>query len=458
MESYLIYPTKKHNRPAPPTKIYLHALDLMGPIDIRNNRIFHRPSSNIAFKDIVEKLKSSLAEALELYPPAAGLVKPDENGKVYIAIDPQNFSGTPFLVDVKATPFVTESAHLSPRTGILPPETSTLAVKVTQFSCGSIAVATSIHHQVTDLRGFLDLLEVWAQLNRGEQIDYTKIPDDFTRTPNRFFSGLMEKARAGPTTIAPPGFVLHDKPPTNPLTYLQTPSEITNWVMTQTAVEQLKAHVSPTKEDQWISSGDAVAALLWGAITRARSKAQVARMNPDSPIETILCAADGRERDPHGKMPKGKYFGNFNPLFSCTAPHLDLLEEGSEGGAITRVALQIRTAVKEQLSPEALAAKLAFFENPQNLEPGGRIALGVADFIMTNWCHIDLKGPKLDFGWGEAFYASPGLCTGYVAGCALLTQDKTTGVIQILLTVEAPAADNLKNDTVMNKYATLIKT
>jgi hypothetical protein len=37
----------------------------------------------------------------------------------------------------------------------------------------------------------------------------------------------------------------------------------------------------------------------------------------------------------------------------------------------------------------------------------------------------------------------------------VLTQDKTTGEIHILLTVDVPAAEILKNDPVMNKYATL---
>ena len=132
MQSHIVYPTKKHNQPAPPAKIYLHGLD-SHPTDIRNHRVFHRPSSNVAFKDVIRKLKSSLAEALELYPPAAGLVEADENGKIHIAINPQNHQGTPFLTDIKEIPFVTGSAELSPRMEkILPPGTSTLAVKVTQ--------------------------------------------------------------------------------------------------------------------------------------------------------------------------------------------------------------------------------------------------------------------------------------------------------------------------------------
>jgi hypothetical protein len=95
----------------------------------------------------------------------------------------------------------------------------------------------------------------------------------------------------------------------------------------------------------------------------------VARINPDSSFDNLSNTADGRTRDPHNEMSKVKYFGNFNPSVLSTVSRSDLL--GGDEEAITRVALQIRTALNEQLSPEGIAAKLAFFENPQNLEPTG---------------------------------------------------------------------------------------
>ena len=121
IETYTIYPTTKYNRPPPPTTITLHGLDLLSaPIHILNHRFFRRPTDTIT--NVIDKLKSSLAEALELYPPVAGIVRIDEN-----------ISGTPFLVEIRDTPFVGDSEDLSPRTVVLlPPLSSTLAVKVTQ--------------------------------------------------------------------------------------------------------------------------------------------------------------------------------------------------------------------------------------------------------------------------------------------------------------------------------------
>jgi hypothetical protein len=132
IETYTIFPTNKYNRPAPPATITLHGLDLLSPpLQIRNHRFYRCPTST--FSEAVDELKSSLAEALELYLPVAGTVVVKENGEVYIATDAANILGTPFLVDVKDTPYTVDGVDLSPRSDImLPPLSSSLAVKVTQ--------------------------------------------------------------------------------------------------------------------------------------------------------------------------------------------------------------------------------------------------------------------------------------------------------------------------------------
>jgi hypothetical protein len=137
VETYTIHPTtNKYNRPPPPSTIALHGMDLIGaPIDIHNHRFFHSPPSHLisTTTDVIDKLKSSLAEALELYPPVAGTVRANEKGELYIDMDAENRLGTPFLVEMKDTPYAGDTEDLSPRLFmLLPPSSSTLAVKVTQ--------------------------------------------------------------------------------------------------------------------------------------------------------------------------------------------------------------------------------------------------------------------------------------------------------------------------------------
>lgn len=128
-----IHPTQKHNRPPAPSKIPLHGLDLLSaPIQIHNHRFYHCPKDH---SKVIDKLKTSLAEALELYPTVAGVVTNDDKGDTYIATDNKTV-GTPFMVERKDIPFDgKDSEDLSPRTEqILAPGSSSLAVKITQVS------------------------------------------------------------------------------------------------------------------------------------------------------------------------------------------------------------------------------------------------------------------------------------------------------------------------------------
>lgn len=128
----MVLPTAKHNRPQPPRVIPLHGLDSMiPPIHTEIRHFFHAPKDS--FHHVVNKLKVSLAEALEIYFPVAGTVLVNEEAERWIAADPANFEGTPFIVEIKDFPFEHETEELSPREGIfLPPGSATFAVKLSQ--------------------------------------------------------------------------------------------------------------------------------------------------------------------------------------------------------------------------------------------------------------------------------------------------------------------------------------
>jgi len=211
------------------------------------------------------------------------------------------------------------------------------------------------------------------------------------------------------------------------------------------------------KAGHWISSGDALAAVLTGTITRARQGAGVPRLkgrsSVESDVETVAMAADGRDRAPKGDMAGGHYLGNFNNLWGLDISRSDLMTPTAESAG--RVALAIRTNLNIQLSPESIAKRIAFFDQPEINNPPGRVAWS-ADVVLTNWCRFDLKGPKLDFGWGKPFVATSGGATVLPPGYCLMTQDKETGDVFVLMTVEREGEANLKSDPLMIKYATLL--
>lgn len=304
------------------------------------------------------------------------------------------------------------------------------------------------------MRGTLDFLELWALISRGEPIDFNHIPDDWTHTPGRFFQGLTTAS----APKAPLPFFLLDKPALGPPAYLLVPSAVTFWKLTSQDVKRLKKDLSPSDATgAWISSGDALASLVCGVITRARQEASVPRLEgrstKEEPHEQVALAADGRDRAPKNDMAGGHYFGNFNPLWNATVSRSDLLSVSP--ASASRVALAIRTALTKELSPKAIGYKISFFEDPHNQQPPGRISWS-ADLILTNWCKNDLKGPKLDFGWGKPFHATSGRGGSLPPGYCLMTHDYDTGDTTVLMTVEEKGVDALKSDSLLNQYATQI--
>jgi len=148
------------------------------------------------------------------------------------------------------------------------------------------------------------------------------------------------------------------------------------------------------------------------------------------------------------------YFGNFNVLITFPALRSDLLLPTSDAGS--RVALRVRESISEQLRAEEIAHKIAFYEAPENAKPVGRI-IWFGDVIMTNWCKFDLAGPELDMGrgMGKPSHATAGGDV-YPPGYVRMLQDKTSGDIVILVTVEVPAAEYLQSDPLLKRYGTLV--
>ncbi|ORX78466.1 hypothetical protein K493DRAFT_362931 [Basidiobolus meristosporus CBS 931.73] len=459
VETCTIKPTSKYNRSPSASTITLHGLDLISaPVHISNHRFFHRPE-HLKEQDVVDTLKSSLAEALELYPPVAGTVRANEKGELYVALDAE---GAAFQVDRRDSPFTGDAEDLSPRPVVfLPTPSSALAVKVTQFSCGTVAVASSLHHYISDLRGFLDFLEVWSKIARGKSIDLQAIPEDWAHTPGRFFAedGNSLKAETSPPA-APKGYQV--MPSVSTEMPVITPAAVLKWRISASALANLKKDLTDAlteSSDAWISTGDALTALLWSVITRARESAKIprtqgfGRSSVESGTETVAMAADGRERAPNKNMSGGRYLGNFNLLFMTTVSRDDLMS--SDAKSTSRVALAIRSSLNEQLSPEAIKNRIRYMEAPENTQPPGRI-FWTADVVFTNWCMFDLLGEDMDFGWGTPFEATGGegvLPAGYVC----LLQNKSTGDVTVISTVEKEGLHAMQTDALMNKYATLVK-
>lgn len=133
-----------------------------------------------------------------------------------------------------------------------------------------------------------------------------------------------------------------------------------------------------------ISTNDAITALLWRCVTRAR--------NIDTNSTMLGMATNGRSRiDPPLSV---NFSGNANfYATSVASAGTDLCNESLHASAV-----RVRTAV-DRMTNQYLRSSLAFLENVENITwvfPGFSSFCG-NDFAITDWSRFPLY--QIDFGW-----------------------------------------------------------
>ncbi|KAI9276725.1 transferase [Phascolomyces articulosus] len=479
----IIHPSNKHNKTKEiytleQQKLSLHGIDAIIPPFAFSMLLFFSPpppsSNTYTINDIIDKLKNSLAEALELYPPLAGAVHCDDNDNYHIDLDPLNGRGTPFHFEIKNKPYINSGndgnkgllARNEEESSIpLTSESSVLAIKLTQYSCGTIAMAISVNHQVSDLHSLLDFVQVWALIARDEPIDYSRIPNDWARSPSRFFPFYDKKFTVPPAWSVHP----HPVPIEKVLEHAYVPGKATVWSITRNSIHQLKTDILSSSSFKnsnksgfpcnslWISKSDALTALLSGALTRSREsntniKRPWGRSDPGSKVEKINISCNCRSRAPQGMIQSHNYFGNLVKMTESAILREDLLSPTID--ATGGVALTIRTALNQELTPHTIANYLAFFDPKEMVKPLARLQLNW-DILFSNWCQFDLTNAGLDFGWGKPFKGCPD-SNDSTPGVCIVMNGEVPGDILISLGVELSCVEKLKADPLLTKYATLV--
>jgi hypothetical protein len=117
--------------------------------------------------------------------------------------------------------------------------------------------------------------------------------------------------------------------------------------------------------------------------------------------------------------------------------------------SLSDAALAVRRALLSQLSPSALASKLAFIENspsPSQLVP-------TIDVALTNWSKYRFAGgSELDFGWGAPTAASPG-AVAFPPGTIHIMEHGGQGDLRVTVSVEREAGESFQGDEEFWTYA-----
>lgn len=200
------------------------------------------------------------------------------------------------------------------------------AIKVTRFACGSIAIGTSVHHWVCDYAGYHDIMELLAHA----------MSDPTSPLPPRNNSRDMEELLSDVSSENVPAqdwFVQQSGGKVwESGSFALSPDSVTNVMLyfSRRDLERLKFEtIRAAPGDDWVSTNDTLAALLWSSLTAARG------LNGPGMSKAVL-TVDGRRFIPASDT----YVGNVHPMHSSKAS-LDTLSR-STSGAVLQVARTLR--------------------------------------------------------------------------------------------------------------------
>jgi Transferase family len=173
-----------------------------------------------------------------------------------------------------------------------------------QFICGTLAMGISIAHMLVDCASCVELIKEWARVSRGDSKSDPLAITSWDRQPRKFFP------LSTPTAIPEDGrpAKVPGAPPPHPREKMMS-----NFFFTRESLRELKKVCTPAGSDDWVSTGDCVAAVAW----RASALARKALLEPGCDIHLIV-AADGRSRSKI-QPDASKYFGNLVMYMGSTS-------------------------------------------------------------------------------------------------------------------------------------------
>ncbi|KAK6063342.1 trichothecene 3-o-acetyltransferase [Seiridium cupressi] len=299
-------------------KLYVHMIE-----------IFEQPES-VDKSVIVANLVKGLERALADYPILTGtlhfdnkarriVVKKQPGSSLTLSIKEADDSDIPpfavldkhdFPVHLLDSPrvlpplFVAEHWNPIPSNDISSDGPAVAGAQVT-FIKGGLIIGFAIPHQVCDGPAFGALLTAWARYasaaTRGE--DLNQLPDTSSEIPGRSVLTAKSKPSLSAEELQKlsenfPTMKMRDGPPApQPADFKMPVVKTRIWHFPKSKLQQLKAQCSAGVEPgTWISTYDAILAMMWRATVRAKSPL----LKPDSnaPSKAVHAVNGGGRADP----------------------------------------------------------------------------------------------------------------------------------------------------------------
>lgn len=439
--------------------------------------VLYLPTQVSSEKDhatIFSALEKGLQRTLVEIPYLGGVVGQDKDnsGKVHIAPGPGVLLRLKILGDDTEKSYQNlKDSHFPSLEGIkapveIMPPGSNLPVMAAQVNIiqGGVLLATSFHHSVVDAAGFATVLKTWAS-NTNKIPHSDGASGDGAAKPNSLPSNSLDKSslmKALMATEIDPLVRIKKHPQykleTTPLRSKETkdapiaPPTFTLPAMTPTVfhfaapkLAALKFSASPSS-GSFISTNDALCALLWSSITQARTLSENATEDQETPSSILGMAVDGRRR--LSPALPASYVGNVTIYASARLP-ISILSQNTE---LKGIASAIRTAITELDNDhiQDVIALVTSLSNVTELKPDLKRMLG-RDLAITSWREMGLIG--LDWGARIGKVEAVRLPKGGFDGLCIILPELAEGGLEVLVGLENGAMERLKEDETFMAFA-----
>ncbi|XP_042509682.1 spermidine hydroxycinnamoyl transferase-like [Macadamia integrifolia] len=400
--SYTIIPAQ----PTPAGKLCLSELDQVKPFTHAPIIYFYRPSNNsIILSSAMDTMRDSLSKVLVQFYPLAGRLQWIEGRRLELDCNSMGAQ----LFEAESDAEISDFGDFTPTPkmeDLIPPIDYTLPinelpiflVQLTRFSCGGISVCAAISHSVIDGFSSMQLMNTWAKVSRGGDLD---------TPPPLIDSRLLRRSEHYPAAprfkhpeFSPPP-VLIDR--TDDREERMKETTVIMFELTRDQVEKLKKKANETLTGRPCSRNEAIAAHIWRCASKAR------QLKYEQP--TMMRIAVNSRKRLRPPLPDN-YFGNGHLHTYATSLAGELMEK-----PLGFAASRIREAV-ERMTDEYFKSAINFLRRQEDLgafrtgfhrDAVGRKQgdfLGNPNLAITSWLGLPIHGA--DFGWGKPIYMGPG--------------------------------------------------
>ncbi|MCJ1335433.1 hypothetical protein MMC09_000703 [Bachmanniomyces sp. S44760] len=352
------------------------------------------------------------------------------------------------------------------------PKGSSAPVAAAQLNIitGGSLLCVCFHHSVVDGAGVGTILRLWASHCRALQHDVSSdVPafrlEDGSLDRQPLLKGGRESSSAIDAAYEIPSITPQAQDKTSAAGSSQGPTPAippmtaSVFGLDMLALTSLKHDLSEDLderglEDVWLSTQDALCAVLWHAVTTARTSSDLTEADEgaDSKPLRLGLAVNGRARlEP--ALPE-TYIGNVNVYAGATVNRTTLMSTSVPSMAKTASAIRQSIRAVDDAYIRNLIKNVDGLADPSVVTPAFKSFLG-NDLAITSWLDLGLY----DLNWGPAVGGTGKIDSVRIPaatfdGLCIILPRTLDDEVEVLVGLKTEHMDRLKKDHTFLRYAT----